>query len=171
MATPFDQQILGRLPSTRRYARALLGDNELANEAVLFAISRLSKTSLPWVPEKMIRLWLAHLVNEFADRRLAQSEPTGDAAEHEEGSVFDLPTKAQVGGSDLLMARIDPMLQNLSENQRRIYLLLALESFSVENVAQLLGMSVDTIRTEFDTIKAQLAPPPVVNTKTLPKAA
>ena len=69
------------------------------------------------------------------------------------------------------MARIDPMLQDLSENQRRIYLLLALESFSVENVARLLGMSVERISTEFDLIKTQLAPPPVVTTKTLPKAA
>ena len=63
------------------------------------------------------------------------------------------------------------MLQDLSENQRRIYLLLALESFSVENVAQLLGMSVERISAEFDLIKTQLAPPPVVTPKTLPKAA
>ena len=172
MASAFDQQILAKLPSTRRYARALLGDHELANEAVLFAITRLSRTSLPRVPEKMIRLWLVHLVNEFADRRHAQTAPSGDAAaEHVEDSVFDLPTKTQVGGSDLLMARIDPMLQDLSENQRRIYLLLALESFSVENVAQLLGMSVERISAEFDLIKTQLAPPPVVTPKTLPKAA
>ncbi len=174
MATSFDQQILARLPSTRRYARALLGDNELANEAVVFAVTRLSRISLPWVPENMIRLWLAHLVNEFADRRLApaHSRTTDDDADkHIEDPVFDLPTKARVAGSDLLMERLDVMLQELSEKQRRIYLLLALESFTVENVSLVLGMSIDSIRTEFDQIKTQLAPVKPVSTEPLPKAA
>lgn len=159
MATSFDQQLLANLPATRRYARALIGDTELANEAVVHAITRLSKISLPWIPEKLIRLWLVHFVNEYSDKLQSESKPSEDGDnEPVEIRPFDLPASESAGGSGQLIDKVDAMLQALTEKQRRIYLLLAVESFAIANVALLLSQPVDTIQTEFESIKAQLAP-------------
>jgi len=171
MSKAFDQSIIENLSSTRRYARALIGDEELANEAVMHAATRMMKISVPWVPEKMVRLWLVHLVHNYIDeqRKAGHFDSLDDSPDRLSAELFGAASTH--GENDQLIDRVDGVLQNLSEVQRRIYLLIAIEMFAVENVARVLKMPIDSVLAEFESVKNNLSPPTKVDSEQLQNAA
>jgi len=168
-----EQLIIKHLPATRRYARALIGDAQLSNEAVVHAVTKMSKMSLPWVPAQMVRLWLIHLVHDYIDNQVPAnvSENADEDEQASDSDPFGMQAQMSADSARMLTNRIDESLQNLTEVQRRIYLLATVEAIAIENVGMLLKLPLDTVRTEMESARAQLLPSPKASASQLPKAA
>lgn len=132
--------LIEHIPRLRRYARALTGDANRADDLVQDTMERaLVKLDL-WKPGSDMRAWLFTVMhnlymNQVRSRHLAES-PLDEAAE------------IQVSGGQLesLAARdIHSALEKLPDQQREVLLLVGLEQFSYEEAAQVAGVPVGTI--------------------------
>lgn len=137
-----DAAIREQIPRLRRYARALTGNRDGADDLVQDTLERaLSRSSLlrpggdprPWLFTIMHNIFV-NQVRSAAARRTTALEGTGI-----EPSTHD---SAQDG---LAMRDIVRALGEVPEDQREILLLVGLENLSYAETANILGVPVGTV--------------------------
>jgi RNA polymerase sigma-70 factor (ECF subfamily) len=155
---PLDDQaaLVALIPRLRRYARALCGDGQRADDLVQDTLERaIGKWSL-WRQGSDLRAWLFTIMhNVFVNqiRRASRDPVPTDPATLAE---MDLPgsavadTLTQVGGIERALAR-------LPEEQREVLLLVALEGMSYEEVARTLDVPAGTVMSRLSRGRARLA--------------
>lgn len=142
-----------QIPHLRRYALALLGDRERANDLVQDCLERsLSRLHL-WRPGNL-RAWLFTIMHNLNanDRRRAARAPATislDAAE------FVAPV-APAQEDSLNLAALQRALSSLPEEQRAVVLLVGLEGFAYAEAAKILGVPVGTVMSRLHRGREQL---------------
>ena len=133
--------ILAVLPRLRRYARALVGNREAADDLVQDTLERAWTRISQWQPGSDLRSWLFSIMHNLRIDQMRRPVPPVASFEEE---VIDLPVRAtqtdQIEVSDLGAA-----LACLPEEQRAVLLLVALEDMSYAEVAATLGIPVGTV--------------------------
>lgn len=137
-----ERLIVEQIPHLRRYAFALLGDRDRANDLVQDCLERgLSRIHL-WRPGNL-RAWLftiMHNVNANARRRAARA-PAAMPIE-----VAELAASVAPAQEDALnLAALQRALALLPEEQRAVVLLVGLEGFAYAEAASILGVPVGTV--------------------------
>lgn len=141
------------LPRLRRYARALTGDRYAADDLVQDTVERaLNKLAL-WRPGSRLDSWLMTVMhNVFVNQ-------THRAATRRETSLDDAPaeTAARATQADGLEVRdVQSALQQLSPEQREVLLLVALEEYSYDEAAQVLGIPRGTVMSRLSRARDRL---------------
>jgi RNA polymerase sigma-70 factor (ECF subfamily) len=131
--------ILEQVPALRRYARALTGDRERADDLVQDTLARaLSRIHL-WRPAASIRPWLFTIMhNLFLNevRRTSRIVPlAADPAE----------PAADRADSRVLIEEVDRALAQLPEDQRAALLLVGVEEMSYQDAARILAIPMGTL--------------------------
>ena len=129
------------LPRLRRYARALTGGAEDADDLVQDTLERAWSRSSHWPQVADMRAWLFSLMHNLyvdgvrrrRDHIVASMDEPPDAA---------IPA-AQ--GDRIAVAEMDVALAMLSSEQREVLLLVALEDMPYAEVAQTLGVPIGTV--------------------------
>ena len=132
LITPF-------IPNLRRYARALVGDRDGADDLVQDTLERAVRKFHLWKPGDL-RAWLFAImhnvfVNQLKARKISPS------VEIDEASIAaHVPTVSSVDVLDMQRA-----LLTLVPEQREVVLLVALEDMTYADVSRALGIPIGTV--------------------------
>jgi len=131
--------IIPFIPNLRRYARALVGDRDGADDLVQDTLERAVRKFHLWKPGDL-RAWLFSImhnvfVNQLKARKIAPSVEIDEAT-----IAAHIPTVTSVDVLDLQRA-----LLTLSPEQREVVLLIALEDMTYADVSRALGIPIGTV--------------------------
>ena len=132
------QLIVPYIPNLRRYARALVGDREGADDLVQDTLERAVRKFHLWRPGDL-RAWLFSImhnvfVNQLKARKIAYEVEIDDSIAAPVSSV----TSADLMDLDRALAAISP-------DQREVVLLIALEDMTYAEVGRALGIPIGTV--------------------------
>ncbi len=156
--------LIKHLPRLRRYARALTGDVNRADDLVQDTLERaLAKLDL-WQPGSDLRAWLFTLMHNLFVNQIRTKRPQETVMEE----AFDEPVSG--GQMEALAARdIHTALARLSEEQREVLLLVGLEQFGYAETAQVLGVPTGTVMSRLsrarERMRQMLAGEPAIKLK------
>ena len=131
--------IVPYIPNLRRYARALVGDREGADDLVQDTLERAVRKFHLWRPGDL-RAWLFSImhnvfVNQLKARRIA---PEVDIDETQIAAPIPTVTGIDVGDVQRALSRLAP-------EQREVLLLIALEDMTYADVSRALGIPIGTV--------------------------
>ena len=127
------------IPNLRRYARALVGDRDGADDLVQDTLERAVRKFHLWRPGDL-RAWLFSImhnvfVNQLKARRIA---PEVDIDETQIAAPIPTVTGIDVGD-------VQRALSCLAPEQREVLLLIALEDMTYADVSRALGIPIGTV--------------------------
>ena len=131
--------IIPFIPNLRRYARALVGDRDGADDLVQDTLERAVRKFHLWKPGDL-RAWLFSImhnvfVNQLKARKIVPSVEIDEA-----NLAAHVPSVTSVDVLDLQRA-----LLTLAPEQREVVLLIALEDMSYADVSRALGIPIGTV--------------------------
>jgi len=143
--------LIEHLPRLRRYARALTGDRNRADDLVQDTLERaLAKLDL-WQPGSDLRAWLFTLMHNLFVNQIRVRRP--------QETVMDEALDEPVSGGQMeaLAARdIHAALARLPEEQREVLLLVGLEQFGYAEAAQVLGVPAGTVMSRLSRARERM---------------
>src|SRR5215212_2058805 len=138
------RNIEAEIPRLRRYARALARDVAAADDLVQDCLARaLGKLHL-WQEGTDLRAWLFTILHNQYVNQVRRSVREGAAVGLSE--TEPLLTRAPHQGKSLELRDLERAIAKLPEEQRAVILLVGLEGMRYEEVAEVLGVPVGTIR-------------------------
>jgi RNA polymerase sigma-70 factor (ECF subfamily) len=130
--------IVPYIPNLRRYARALVGDRDGADDLVQDTLERAVRKFHLWRPGDL-RAWLFSIMhNVFVNQLKARKIPS----DVEIDDTFAAP-QSTVSSMDL--QDLQRALGTLAPEQREVVLLVALEDMSYADVSRALGIPMGTV--------------------------
>lgn len=140
----FEQLLIAEVPALRRYARALTGNVDAADDLVQDCVERALRKRRLWRPNGRLRSWLMRMLyrvhlnrrKRFATE-VAHASRQSDAGPQIELQQPDLRQELR----DIVGA-----LYELPEPQRAAIVLVALEDVDYQEAAWILGIPVGTLR-------------------------
>jgi len=151
-----DALVVEQIPRLRRYARALTGSSDRADELVQDCLERAWGKLHLWRRESDLRAWLFTIMhnvhaNQVRYRRRRPVLVTLDA-EHDIATVGDSPAQEQA----LAMRDLAAALSALPEEQRAVLLLVSVEELSYAEVANILEIPVGTVMSRLHRARERL---------------
>jgi RNA polymerase sigma-70 factor (ECF subfamily) len=143
------QLIVPFIPNLRRYARALIGDRDGADDLVQDTLERAVRKFHLWRPGDL-RAWLFSImhnvfVNQLKARKVAYEVEIDDSIAAPQSSVTT---------TDLM--DLDRALMQLSPDQREVVLLVALEDMTYAEVSRALGIPIGTVMSRLSRAREKL---------------
>ena len=133
--------ILTVLPRLRRYARALAGSREAADDLVQDTLERAWSRISQWQPGSDLRAWLFSIMHNVRIDQMRRQAPPEASLEED---AIDLPVRA-TQTDRIEVSDLDAALAALPDEQRAVVLLVALEDMSYADVAATLDIPVGTV--------------------------
>jgi RNA polymerase sigma-70 factor (ECF subfamily) len=154
--------IVPYIPNLRRYARALVGDRDGADDLVQDTLERAVRKFHLWRPGDL-RAWLFSImhnvfVNQLKARRISSDVEIDD--------TFPAPS-SPVTSMDL--QDLQRALGTLAPEQREVVLLVALEDMSYADVSRALGIPMGTVMSRLSRGRERLRRAMAGETKTVLK--
>jgi RNA polymerase sigma-70 factor (ECF subfamily) len=131
--------IVPYIPNLRRYARALVGDRDGADDLVQDTLERAVRKFHLWRPGDL-RAWLFSIMHNVFVNQLKSRKVGLDVEIDEDTLAARIPT---VTGTDVM--DLQRALQGLAPEQREVVLLIALEDMSYADVSRSLGIPIGTV--------------------------
>ncbi len=126
------------IPNLRRYARALVGDRESADDLVQDTLERAVRKFHLWRPGDL-RAWLFSIMHNVFINQLKARKVAPDV-ELDDSFAARVPL---VTGMDVI--DLQRGLLSLAPEQREVVLLIALEDMSYADVSRALGIPMGTV--------------------------
>ena len=126
------------IPNLRRYARALVGDRDGADDLVQDTLERAVRKFHLWRPGDL-RAWLFSIMHNVFINQLKARKISSDV-EVDDTFAAPVPTVTSTDVLDLQRA-----LLTLAPEQREVVLLIALEDMSYSDVSRALGIPMGTV--------------------------
>jgi RNA polymerase sigma-70 factor (ECF subfamily) len=140
------QELVALLPRLRRFARALTGSADAADDLVQGACERALRAQARFLPGTSLEAWMVRIIrNLWIDThrgpamRLDASEPL-DAADSVAGADGPLTTEAR-----LSLGEVERALLRLPPEQREAIALVCMQEFSFREAAAMLGIPIGTV--------------------------
>ena len=140
----FGRLLEKEIPRLRRYARALTRDVLRADDLVQDTLVRAIARQHRWQFGTNLHAWLFTLMHNQNADGVRRSVREGIAVEFQDEWPF--PTAATDPTRGLSLRDLDRALARISEEQRRVILLIGLEGASYEEAATMLGAPIGTVR-------------------------
>ena len=131
--------IVPYIPNLRRYARALVGDREGADDLVQDTLERAVRKFHLWRPGDL-RAWLFSIMHNVFVNQLKARKIAPEVEIDEASLAAPIPTATSVDVLDLQRA-----LLGLAPEQREVLLLVALEDMTYAEVSTALGIPIGTV--------------------------
>jgi RNA polymerase sigma-70 factor (ECF subfamily) len=127
------------IPNLRRYARALVGDRDGADDLVQDTLERAVRKFHLWKPGDL-RAWLFSIMHNVFVNQLKARKIAPHVEIDEEMIAARIPTATSADVLDLQRA-----LGTLAPEQREVVLLVALEDMTYSDVSRALGIPIGTV--------------------------
>ncbi len=131
--------IVPYIPNLRRYARALVGDRDGADDLVQDTLERAVRKFHLWRPGDL-RAWLFSIMHNVFVNQLKARKISPSVEIDEEMIAAHVPTVTSTDVMDL-----DRALLRLAPEQREVVLLVALEDMTYADVSHALGIPIGTV--------------------------
>jgi RNA polymerase sigma-70 factor (ECF subfamily) len=131
--------IVPYIPNLRRYARALVGDRDGADDLVQDTLERAVRKFHLWRPGDL-RAWLFAIMHNVFVNQLKARKIGLEVEIDEETIAARIPTAT---GADVL--DLQRALGTLAPEQREVVLLVALEDMTYSDVSRALGIPIGTV--------------------------
>lgn len=147
--------LVGRqIPHLRRYAVALTGDADVADDLVQDCLERALRKQHQWRRQGSIRSWLFRILYRLCldhFRRPVQKhvDVSSDVVEAE---LVEQPNQDQ----RLECSDIEIAISRLPETQRAVLLLAALEGLPYDEIAEIVGAPIGTVRSRLSRARETL---------------
>jgi RNA polymerase sigma-70 factor (ECF subfamily) len=140
---PFERQLMAQMPRLRRYAWALKGNRERADDLVQDCLARALSRRHLWIRTRRMRPWLFTImhnihVNDISRNARAPQEVAVNDFDHI-ANTRDAPEGQQA------LEEIDRALQRLSPEHREVLLLVGLEQVTYKEASIVLGVPIGTV--------------------------
>lgn len=157
----FDRLMLDHLSAALRFAIRLLGDPHEAEDLVQEAMLRAARNWKSFRGASSFRTWLFQIVvNAFRDR-LRAKRPTSEAIDDELSDVRSIDPLVETQGAELAEI-VAKLVSSLPPRQREVLVLIVYEQLSPGDVATMLEMTEQNVRTNLHyarrRLKTQLGP-------------
>jgi RNA polymerase sigma-70 factor (ECF subfamily) len=139
--TPDDQQLLSWVPRLRRYARALAGNRDDADDLVQDTLERAWAKSALWRGVADMRGWLFGIMHNLHVDGVRRPRLATQSIDDDTPEVATAPTQ----GERLAVLDLQAALDQLPVEQKEIVLLVALEDMAYADVAKALGIPIGTV--------------------------
>ena len=139
--TPDDQQLLSWVPRLRRYARALAGNRDDADDLVQDTLERAWAKSALWRGVADMRGWLFGIMHNLHVDGVRRPRVATQSIDDDTPEVAIAPTQ----GERLAVLDLQAALDLLPIEQKEIVLLVALEDMAYADVAKALGIPIGTV--------------------------
>jgi RNA polymerase sigma-70 factor (ECF subfamily) len=151
---PLYDQVVAEIPRLRRFARNLIGSADRADDLVQDALIRAVESIDSFRSGSNLRAWLfAILRNVFIDQRRREVRaPFEDAGADGPPEVWVAPNQERQAELDDLAAAIARM----PDGMRQVVLLCGVEGLDYEEVAEILGIPVGTVRSRLSRAREML---------------
>lgn len=136
-----DDQLLTWVPRLRRYARALAGNRDDADDLVQDTLERALAKSALWRGVADMRAWLFGMMHNLHVDGVRRPKLHTVVLDEETPEVPVAATQ----GERLAVLDLQAALERLPVEQREIILLVALEDMSYAEVAQTLGIPIGSV--------------------------
>ncbi len=149
----FLDEIEEQVPALRRYARALTGSADRADDLVQDCIERAIRKKALFRPRQPVRPWLfAILLNIFRNdlKRRRRTDHAGLEA------LTIEPSQPAPQPDRLALSEVARAMGKLPGEQREALLLVALEEMSYADAAQTLGIPIGTLMSRLSRARATL---------------
>ena len=142
----FRPQLIALLPQLRRFALALSGTPDAADDLVQTACIRALAASQQWQPGTRMDSWLYKIIqNLWIDQRRALATAGGGSAVEDLDSLpAEVDEEAQIH-SQLELAQVLRAMQRLPDAQRSLLALVSVEGLSYKEAAEVLGLPMGTV--------------------------
>ena len=144
--------IIPEIPRLRRYARALTGRSDMADDLVQDTLERGLEKWRFWQRERDLRPWLFSIMhNLHVDTQRRQGRIDYQADEN-------LPEVLQRANQDdaLELRDLDRALARMSVEQREVLLLVGLEELSYGEIAKVLNVPLGTVMSRLSRARSRL---------------
>jgi len=140
----FGRLLEAEIPRLRRYAFALTREMSRADDLVQDTLARAMAKQHRWQWGTNLRAWLFTIMHHQNVNFIRRSASEGSVFAIDEASPFLMASSDPSGA--LSLRDLDRALACISEEQRQVILLIALEGVSYEEAAAILDVPIGTIR-------------------------
>lgn len=149
----YERLIEQQIPRLRRYARALTGERVIADDLVQDTLERAWNKLHLWRRGSDLRAWLFTIMhNVYVNQLRSRAAHPTVPLDEDETSLSD-----RAAQTDMLEIRdLDLALRKLSDEQREVLLLIALEQLSYEEAARALGIPIGTVMSRLSRARERL---------------
>lgn len=141
------------IPRLRRYARSLAGEqskaDDLTQETLLRALDKLHQ----FQPGTNLLAWLFTIMRNTHLNGIRAAKFTKDADPHE----VQIPTQGNQIDS-LALRELAGAIDTLPEDQRETLMLIGVEGLAYQEVAEIMGVPIGTVRSRLSRARAALKP-------------
>jgi len=141
----FEDLLAEEIPHLRRYARALTGGVDTADDLVQDCLERALRKRALWRPGGRLRSWLFRMLYRLYLNRRKRAAVEQRTLEHERGLLDASPATDRVA-AHIEAADVVQALTQLPHEQRAAIVLIALEDVNYREAAWILGVRVGTLR-------------------------
>lgn len=154
-----ESDLLAALPQLRRYARALTGDVNRANDLVQDTLARAWEKRALWRPGSDLRAWLFTIMHnlhasQFAIRRRELAESSLDA-EDGPATGWDIPVQA-TQSDHVELNQVLILIGSLPTDQREVLILAAVDELRYEEIARRLDIPIGTVMSRLNRAREKL---------------
>ena len=145
-------QVVEYIPNLRRYARALVRDRDAADDLVQDTLERASNKLALWRPGSDMRAWLFTIMHNVFVNQMRKHRPEIALDSEDMPEVAVMPTQ----GEGIELADIERALHGISEEQREVLLLIAIEEMSYDEVAKALSIPIGTVMSRLSRARGRM---------------
>ena len=145
------KRLVDLIPRLRRYARALVGDRNTADDLVQDTLERAWAKLHLYRRGTDLRAWLFTVMHNVHVNRIRATRAT-DPLDEEMPEL----AHAQRQPDALLVRDLDRAIGRLPADQRAVLLLVTLEEMSYEDVARTLGIPIGTVMSRLSRAREKL---------------
>lgn len=143
-----------QIPALRRYARALVGDRDRADDLVQDCLARAINAESQWQPGTNLRAWLFTILHNIyiSDWRKQARRPALVPIESEEWRL-EAPASQM---SRVQVGELEQALARLPAQQRQTVLLVGLQGMEYQEAACIMGVPIGTVRSRLSRARQGL---------------
>jgi len=158
------------------YAAVYVGSEDAAQDIAQEAFARLWRHRKQWIADQPVRPFLYRVAHNLAhnEQRHRQVRTHWETAARV-GPPVTSPSVAQLYDADVLHDEIQRAIQALPERRRQVFILARFDGLSHREIAEMMGISVQTVANQMSTalteLRTALAPfteRPIDNVKVSP---
>jgi RNA polymerase sigma-70 factor, ECF subfamily len=134
------------IPRLRRYAIALTGNREAADDLIQDTLERAWRKRGLWQPGSDLRAWLFTVMHNVHVNGVRSIRPMESLDDNEQGADrADAMPAAGSADSGVVLSELRAALARLSDEHRQVILLVGLEQMSYAEAASVLDVPIGTV--------------------------
>jgi len=146
------QPIIDHIPRLRRYARALVGDRYAADDLVQDTLERAWNKFYLWRPGSDLRAWLFAIMHNVFVNQVRRRRNEIEQAMEEPPVV----AVRAMQSDQLELQDVDRALRILSDEQREVMILIAIEQMTYDEVSRALDIPIGTVMSRLSRARDRL---------------